>query len=739
MSDPTSSGYQYYASLMGHGPNCYPIEGAALLWSGYSGSSYDTLFTSTDDFFIGRTFEQTGNKVKFTITTTNVEPDCYTPNGAEFFPGEEGDIEIMLRDQGSDDLYFRVDKWGDGGGPEPLMTFYNNGNSSEPVYLPTHSALSGTAPFEVTFNITHTYMVSGTYIINITMWDDDQWANGDPGTQVVITARVLSPYEIKEKAVEILEGLLPGRLDWIGYETLSLKYSGDDADTILIYNHINRPPFYWETKLLMSTCNVTDGDTIFINGSMLAEGMFGTKLILRIYDEDANLVETTDISTVYTCLEPLKIGQKYGPYEVTGFTKHKGTTYHHYSLFAQRTEDALDHILRSLNRDPRRGYGWWHQYWASWCGYTFYRSLWVDNMHLDPQFGAVVFCEEREAVQDLMEVLKNCLDPVGVQDITWQYNGNVKVDVEAYVLSALWWGGWTWHDGFYDLMPGDSFFLDGSSLANGMLTKRVMLRVYNANTGKLLDTIYVRSSGDWFLEVEPGNIYGAFEILDSTLILEDDSEWDSWFGGEKSWWDWFFGFWYWEHEGFRSSCGWVPSNCTDPTAAAEEERRICSNASLLKQVINMLVMADYILAMVVYMEAENATVGNAENQDDYMYHLKWAQRYRYRAQDNAKKGRPHRAINDYKKSWKHSNLAIKWALRKTDDPVPGPLDDPCDIKCADHDDDDCDQKFKGPWWMYVYVDSCLHKNSAKHGNSHYGWWKNGDCEDDHPWWAPCDD
>ena len=127
------------------------------------------------------------------------------------------------------------------------------------------------------------------------------------------------------------------------------------------------------------------------------------------------------------------------------------------------------------------------------------------------QRGAIL--EERAAVLNLMEVLKNCLKPVAVRDLTFKYQGACReVDVEIYTLSSWWFGGWTWFDAAYDLQPGESFVIDGSSLAGGVLTDRIMMRIYDANYGKLLDTIYVRTSGEWFLEVEPGNIYGAFEI-----------------------------------------------------------------------------------------------------------------------------------------------------------------------------------------------------------------------------------
>jgi hypothetical protein len=323
------------------------------------------------------------------------------------------------------------------------------------------------------------------------------------------------------------------------------------------------------------------------------------------------------------------------------------------------------------------------------------------------------------------------LDPQAVKDITFEYIGKIKVDVEVYTLSSWFMGGWwQWFDGFYDLMPGDKFKVDGSTLAGGVLTDRIMMRVYDASTGKLLDTVYIRSSGEWFLEVEPGNMYGDFEIIASTLILGNSTEWDEWWGGDMVWWDWFFGFWYWEDKGYGTRCGWVPEECFDSEAAAEEQARICSNVTKLKQLINMLVIADQILAEVSIRDAENTTVMDAENQDEYMYHLQWAKRYWSRGYDRQKKGRAYDAINDYMASWRHSVLAIKWALKGSNDPNPeDSVEDPCG--CFKEGGCDGSNYYGYPWWMHWYLnlcDQCCNEN-------------NNDCCCNHNWngngWGHC--
>jgi len=729
MSDESSTGYQYYPSLMGHGPNCYPLQGAALVWSGYM-TTYDTLYTTTDDFWLGEVFELTDNKVKFTVALKNAEPWVVCPPIVDFLPDEDIKLPIELWDQGSDDLYCTLD-WGDGDATG-LMIFYNNGDSPEPIYMPTHSALSGIAPFMVDPNLYHRYLLPGDYYINVTLCDDDMRAHEEECVKTTIIARVLTSKQIKEKAVELLESVLPGRDGWVGYKTLTIKYLGVEDPTVLVYNHISRPPYYWETELFMSFCNVKQNDILFINGTYLDEGMFGSKLILKLYTDSQGVLDVSEIPTVYTCLDPLKIGQRYGLYEIINFSKQAGISYHHYSKFALKTEDALDHVLRSINRDPRRGYGWWHEYWAWWCGYTYYRGLWVDEMRLDPQFGLVVFCEERAAALDLMEVLKNCLDPQGVLSITFQYTGKAKVDIEIYILKDWWYGygGWEWYDAYYDTVWGESFTIDGSEMSGGMLPERLMFRIYHATTGKLLDTIYIRTSGEWFLEVEPGNIYGDLNITDSTLILGDETEWDTWWGGDTAWWDWFFGFWYWEEEKFRS-CGWEVDECYDAEAAAEEQQRICGNLTILKQVINMLVKADDMLARIAYSDAENVSVMNASYEDEYMYHMKWSKRYWYRGYDNYKKGRPHRAINDFKQAWKYGVIALKWAIKNPGDPIPGSdMDDPCS-EGMDHGDCEVNESchtseyempVKHPWWMYWYVSWCTCKHFQQYRCDHCGNW-----------------
>jgi len=636
--------------------------------------------------------------IRFNVKAENAAPGISGPEEHIFAPGEEMPLRITLMDQGSDDLYCKLD-WGDGSSTS-LMIFYNNEKSPEPVYPPTHSALNGTAPFEADPKLFHTYNMPGTYLINVTLWDDDQWVSSQNGTKLTLIAKVLNPKELKEGAAKMLEPLIPGHLDHLGYRNITLKYNGPDESTLHVYNYIARPPYYWTETLFVTICNLNSGDIIEINGSYLEEGMFGTSLILKLYDKDCQLINTTEIPTLATCIDPMEVGQTYGYYKILGFGKVIGISYHHYSKFALTTEDALDHILRSINKDPRRGYGWWYQIWVWWCGYTHFRELWINDARLDPQFGAVVFCEERWAVRRLMEVVLNCLNPEGVSEIEFEYIGPGTVDIEAYTTSDAWWfTTWKWIHREFDLKNGDSFILNGSMCNSTKLGDRIMFRVYDANTGEQLDIIYVRTSGLWPLEIMPGNIYNEYwKITNSTLISSENSTcWAMW--GDADWWDLYFNFW--SYPG-GSRCGWEVDECYDPVVANQEKTRVCSNITVIWDVIKLLMIADKILANIAHSDAENYTIVNSSYADDYKYHLKMAKRYSYSATSEAKKGRPHHAITDYKSSWKHSILAMKYAFKSNEEEI---IEEPYD-QC----NDTCPCMYNYPWWMEWYITWCNWEN-----------------------------
>jgi hypothetical protein len=464
--------------------------------------------------------------------------------------------------------------------------------------------------------------------------------------------------------------------------------------------------------LLLTVCDVKQGSVIEIDGSHLDEGVFGTKgvfgnkLILRLYDSSYQLLDTSEIPTAPSCINPLKVGQTFGRYTVLGFGEEYGVSYHHYSKFALKTEDAIDHILRSINRDPRRGYGWWHQAWIWWCGTWELRELWVDENRLDPQFGSLVFCEEYWAARNLNEVVTNCLHAEGVTEIEFQYIGKGKVDVEAYTLNDTWWNGtWEWIYRKFDMSDGDSFKLDSSMVPGEKLGSRVMFRVYNAVSGKMNDIIYVRTSGKWPLEVMPGNIYNEnWKITNSTLLIGANYTWWHWWG-DLNWWDLYFNFWSsGGSEGGSSTrgCGWKVENCEDPAVAKEEMERVCSNVTVIWGAIKLLMTADMVLAKIAYSDAENLTVHNSSYDDEYLYHMKMAKRRIYSGSSELRKGRPHHAITDYKHSWKNSVLAMKYTFKAgASDKVQEP---------EDNCNDDCPCSYNYPWWMEWYIKWCNWEN-----------------------------
>jgi hypothetical protein len=683
------TGIHNYPSIMGHGPNCYPKIGTALVWTG------EINQVSTDVMFF--TYGQTDYKVKFNIITKNKCPELRIDDVLFRYSFEVGNtiVDLELYDQGSDDLCLTWD-WGDGTNISSAM-YYNNGLTPEPPYPPTHSAFNGTAPFIVPVKLVHVYSEIKDYWLNLTLTDDDGCS-----VNKSVLIHFVTAMELKEYAIDMLEPLVPGRLDILGYRNITLQYNGGVDPILLVYNVINRMPYSYNEKLLMSFCNVQPGDILEINGSMLEVGMFGTELKLRLYDEQHNLLDESVVDTTYSCLDYLEIGDQFGLYTVLGFEEFEDISYHHYSQYALNVENALDHTLRSLNRDPRRGYGWWHEVWVWWCGYWEFRQLWIDESRLDPQYGSVVFCEERYAVRNLMEVVLNCLEPTGVAEIEFMYLGSGVVDIEVYTLRDDWWNGtWDWIYREYDIMTGDTFRLDGSMCNSTKLGRRIMFRVFDAVSGDELDTVYVRTSGEWPLEVMPGNIYDEYwQITDSVLIIGGNyTEWHEW--GDTDWWDFYFNFI--DYSGAPnpngppngSRCGWDVEACADPIVAAEEKARVCSNLTVLLGAIKMLVMADWVIARQALSDAENTTVANASYIDEYNYYIKIAWRYVYAGDREQNKGAPHHAISDYKNSWVHSVMALKYAFKKNAGDLLGDMYDQCDYTCP------C--MYSYPWWMEWYM------------------------------------
>jgi hypothetical protein len=296
-----------------------------------------------------------------------------------------------------------------------------------------------------------------------------------------------------------------------------------------------------------------------------------------------------------------------------------------------------------------------------------------------------------------MEVALNCLHPDGVWEVEFEYLGQDAVDVEVYTLKEDWWNGtWMWIHREYNLNNGDTFSVDGSMKNASKLGRRLMFRVYDAQGGDFIDNVYVRTSGEWPLEVRPGNVYNDWWLItDSTLVIGDNyTQWKWW--GDYNWWDIYFDLWA---RPLSRGCGWNVDDCYDTKVANEEKQRVCTNLTIIMGAIELLVSADKVLALMAYSDAENMTVMNSTYAKDYLYYMKQSKRFYYSAGREAAMGRPHHAITDYKLAWKYANMARMYALRSSSDEDLQEFYDNCD-DCYYCCDDPCggDQ----PWWSDWY-------------------------------------
>jgi hypothetical protein len=207
-------------------------------------------------------------------------------------------------------------------------------------------------------------------------------------------------------------------------------------------------------------------------------------------------------------------------------------------------------------------------------------------------------------------------------------------------------------------------------------------------------------------------------ISNSSLLLGENYTWWHWWG-DFNWWDIYFDFW--TRGTGAARCGWEVDQCADPKIAAEEQQRVCSNLTEIWAAIVLMVTADKILAMVAYYEAENMTVTNSSYAADYLYNIKQSKRYYYRAGSELEKGRPHHAITDYKRAWKHAIMARKYALKSDASGEIPELYDNCD-DCYYCCDDPCYPKvdMDYPWWWDWYQDDDDDDDDDGNGNGNGG-------------------
>jgi hypothetical protein len=328
-----------------------------------------------------------------------------------------------------------------------------------------------------------------------------------------------------------------------------------------------------------------------------------------------------------------------------------------------------------------------------------------------------------------MSVINNCIKPNGVMNITFRWTGDQKVDIEVYRYNTWWvaWGQWQLMQTFNGTDTDDTFTIDPDGPEEfGKLKPRILIKIHKWSTGELLDAVYIRTSGYWPLEVEPGNMYGLLEITESNFKTNNGAVWRAW-EGDWSWWD------YYDWEASRSSStarcsdGSGSANynddCYDKEGASEEELRVCTNLTSIKMAIKLLAKADQLLARTAYNDALGWSIGNDSNSDEVAYHLKMAKRYLLRGDREAAEGKPFRAISDYKTSWKNSMLAVKWAIKNQSDD--SGTADPGEEQYWPDVDSDCPWVctgpgckkygwFKGPWWLWWYM--AYGKDSQWKGN-----------------------
>ncbi|HLE46630.1 MAG TPA: PKD domain-containing protein [Thermoplasmata archaeon] len=104
------------------------------------------------------------------------------PSATTYNEGDEADVELRGRDNGSDDLTFTADF---GNGDVKAETFFNDGVGPDPLPSPL-----GTYPFDVFANFTSRYVDDGLYILRVTLGDDD---GGSASLEFPITVRNVAP------------------------------------------------------------------------------------------------------------------------------------------------------------------------------------------------------------------------------------------------------------------------------------------------------------------------------------------------------------------------------------------------------------------------------------------------------------------------------------------------------------------------------------------------------------------
>ena len=181
---PTTS-KTYYNDKVGPDPypspsGTYPFQKTDVYNQTYGDNGVYTITMTVTDDYGGVTVATT------TITVNNVAPSLGSivitppnPNNPEFIlPSIHiPNFTAFANDPGSDDLTFKWE-WGDGS--DDTTIYYNFRSNPDPYPSP-----NGTYPFALTDISSHTYSVPGTYIVTLTVEDDDGGIN-ETSTQITI-------------------------------------------------------------------------------------------------------------------------------------------------------------------------------------------------------------------------------------------------------------------------------------------------------------------------------------------------------------------------------------------------------------------------------------------------------------------------------------------------------------------------------------------------------------------------
>ncbi|UCD91927.1 MAG: PKD domain-containing protein, partial [Methanobacteriota archaeon] len=133
------------------------------------------------------------------VTVENVAPVISSLTSRTTNIGETISYDAMAIDPGSDDLTV-LWNWGDGT-PDSVTEFLNNGVSQDP-----YQSSGGTYPFSATDRITHIYENTGSYIVTLTVVDDD---GGETVTtaSVAVTAPDLIPWDVRVNGIPYVDSV----------------------------------------------------------------------------------------------------------------------------------------------------------------------------------------------------------------------------------------------------------------------------------------------------------------------------------------------------------------------------------------------------------------------------------------------------------------------------------------------------------------------------------------------------